>query len=137
MHLIAYTSEYTGNDLKSDLKQIVAAAKTNNLTTNVTGVMFSHNHRFLQFIEGQEASVRGLMARIQQDSRHQNIVVLFDEPIPDRGFGNWNMDHFDVEPGQPVEVESLELIRDACRKNFKTRTETLVGIYRGFIETGV
>ena len=47
------------------------------------------------------------------------------------------MDHFDVEPGQPVEVESLELIRDACRKNFKTRTETLVGIYRGFIETGV
>lgn len=69
------------------------------------------------------------MTRIQRNSRHQNIVVLFDEPIPDRGFGDWNMDHFDVESGQPVDVESLKLIRDACRRSFKTRTEKLAGIY--------
>lgn len=137
MHLIVYTSEYTGDEMQADVKQIVAASRRNNAQAGVTGVMFSHDSRFLQFIEGAEADIRQLMSRIQLDPRHSNIQMLFDEPIPERGFGSWNMDHFEIQSGSHLELKSLELISEACRANFQTRTDTIVGIFKGFVASEV
>lgn len=135
MHLIAYTSEYVGSDLQSDLKQIVAASQQNNPRTGITGVMFSHSNRFLQFLEGPHTDVQQLMNRIDQDPRHTKLHILFDEAIPERGFAKWNMDHFAIAPGNTLELDSLKLIRDACKANLQTRTDTLVGLFKGFIDS--
>ena len=96
--------------------------------------MFYQNGRFLQFIEGPEKSARALFSRISRDPRHGTIEILFDEPISERGFGNWAMDSFDLTREEVVDLELLKMIRDAYQRNFVTHTDTLVGIYKGFVE---
>jgi hypothetical protein len=70
------------------------------------------------------------------DERHTEIRSLFDEPIQSRGFADWSMDYFDVTRDEAINLSCLERIRDVYRSNFVARTNTLVGIYKGFIEQG-
>lgn len=130
MHLIAYVSDYVGNDAESDVIEIVATSQKNNPLHEITGVMFHGNNRFLQFLEGDVSVVKELMRRIAADTRHTNITLLFDEPIAGRGLPDWNMDCFDSDKN--LDIDFLQKIRDGYKKTFKTQTNVLVGIYKGF-----
>ena len=136
IHLLVYTSEYTGSDeqIDADIADILAAARRNNVRNGITGVLFHHNRRFLQFIEGPKHSINLLLEKIGKDPRHSSVELLFDEIISERGFGDWSMDSFNLQASQALDTDLLKMIRDAYRRNFITRTHTLVGIYKGFIE---
>lgn len=136
VHLLVYTSEYTGaaEQLDADIADILYAARRNNARNGITGVLFHHNRRFLQFIEGPEHSVQVLLDKIGKDPRHRSVELLFDEVISGRGFSNWAMDSFNLQAGQTLDSDLLRMIRDAYRRNFTTQTHTLVGIYKGFVE---
>jgi len=135
LHLIVYTSLYSGSsyDRERDLDSIVAASQRNNPAADITGVMFFQGGRFLQFIEGEESSLRNLVARIEADPRHDEINYLFDEPLPARGFPQWSMDFFDLSRGHALSTGMMEKIRDGYKSNFLTQTQTLVEIFKGFI----
>ena len=136
MHLIAYTSEYTGclADIRTSLNDIVEVSRRNNLAAGVTGVMFQHGLRFLQFLEGEEETVRNLLARISADHRHTNVVVLFDEPIDERGFAAWSMDCFVISSDTDLTLEFLQLVSSTYRRNLKTQTASVVEIFKGFVQ---
>ena len=138
MHLIVYTSVYSGlsENLNRDVYAILTVSRRNNFSAGITGVIFCHDGRFLQFLEGEEKSLRQLMDRVTADERHTEIRSLFDEPIQSRGFADWSMDYFDVTRDEAISLSCLERIRDVYRSNFVARTNTLVGIYKGFIEQG-
>jgi hypothetical protein len=136
IHLIVYTSEYTGqpDTFGRDLQAIVASAKRNNRVHNITGAIFVHDGRFLEFLEGTETELRSLLKRISADTRHHNMKILFDDPISERGFGRWQLDSFNLSSGRSLQLDALEMIRDAYRRNFTTCSSLIVGIYKAFLE---
>lgn len=48
---------------------------------------------FLQAFEGATLSVEATVARIMEDDRHHDIVLLNNERIAERQFGGWSMAH--------------------------------------------
>lgn len=55
-----------------------------NLTLDITGMLLHVDNIFLHYLEGPEASFRGLLARLSQDPRHQGMGFWFIEPTAER-----------------------------------------------------
>ena len=134
MHLIAYTSTFTGPDesLQSTIEEIVGNAKEYNPTIDVTGVMFVHKRRILQILEGEHSAVSGLMEKIARDPRHSQIHTLFDEPVTERGLSGWSMELIDLDDNQQMELHDLKVITEAYKKVLKAETAAVVDLYKTF-----
>lgn len=136
MHLIVYTSEYTGKADEAPvlIGDIVRTSKQNNPEHDITGVLFYQNGQFLQVIEGEEADLRTLMANIEADKRHKNITMLFDEPILRRGFEQWNMDVFNLDAAQTLDLDEMIKISDAIKATIIPRADHLVELIETFLQ---
>ena len=132
MYLIVYTSELSKPDVDIDtaLKDIVEIAKVKNTEANITGLLFYHNSRFLQFIEGSKDELEKLMLRISADSRHTNIVRIVDEPVYVRSFSGWAMDSFNLNSDDVLSVEELNAVRDVYKKNVNVISNVLAMFYK-------
>jgi Sensors of blue-light using FAD len=86
-----------------DIQNILASAQKHNSANNVTGVLVSDGKRFLQILEGDEASVIGTYLRISNDSRHRMVESLGFISIETRHFPAWKM-QFGVIPETKIPV---------------------------------
>lgn len=68
------------------LDGIVIPSIRRNEAEDITGCLWFGKGHFLQVIEGPEAAVRALYARIERDQRHRNVRLLLVRPITDRQF---------------------------------------------------
>lgn len=137
MHLIVYTSDYTGadSDLHDDVGAILRNAHINNAAADITGVFFHCGRRFLQFIEGAEDDIHGLMRRIKSDRRHTNIEILIDESVSERAFPAWSMDYSELESSVDIDSDQLRKIIAAYRQNLQSVSE-LASVVRSIIRDG-
>jgi hypothetical protein len=135
MHFIVYTSEYTGRkeDIDLVLDDIVKTSKINNPTHGITGLLFYHNQRFIQVLEGERDALEELMSIIEQDNRHKNIERILDQPIKKRGFTDWNMDSCNLSADQDIDPEELIRIRDAYKKHLLVDSKLLVEFYKAML----
>ncbi len=76
---------------KSKLYRILMEARSSNQRNQITGVLVFAEGRFLQVIEGDEASVANIMTRISLDPRHEDVRILHEGVIESRSFPNWLM----------------------------------------------
>lgn len=89
-HLIYISSAVTEpND--TELDAILESAVRHNKQQNITGMLLYAGGKFLQIIEGEKTDIDEAFNRIEQDSRHQNIIVLERAEIPMRSFEQWHM----------------------------------------------
>lgn len=94
LHRVIYASRWSnvlGEDSEAALHRIVATSIGNNRTRDITGLLVAHEGWFLQTIEGPEAPVTDLMARIVKDPRHRGLRILSEGPVDGRLFQDWNM----------------------------------------------
>jgi Sensors of blue-light using FAD len=92
MHQIVYTSSAKQEFSAADLKKLLIAARMRNKAVGVTGMLVFHDGAFLQALEGEKRAVNEIFARIQNDPRHGDLVVLHRGPGPEpRVFGEWSM----------------------------------------------
>jgi len=92
MHQIVYTSGAKQEFSAADLKKLLVAARMRNKAVGVTGMLVFHDGAFLQALEGEKLAVNEIFARIQNDPRHGDLVVLHRGPGPEqRVFGEWSM----------------------------------------------
>lgn len=93
LHRVIYVSEAVGAVGSSllGLVEILGVSERNNRRDHLTGILLSHNGRFLQAIEGARVDLDRLMDRLRRDGRHTNIRVLSDQPTSHRLFGHWAM----------------------------------------------
>jgi len=92
MHQIVYTSSAKQEFSAADLKKLLVAARMRNKAVGVTGMLVFHDGAFLQALEGEKRAVNEIFARIQNDPRHGDLVVLHRGPGPEqRVFGEWSM----------------------------------------------
>lgn len=94
---LAYASEATfkpaadHSGVEPHVARILLASRRNNARQAVVGGLYYGNHRFFQYLEGEEDQVRAVYDRIRQDERHRHIKTLLDEPLQQRTFENWSM----------------------------------------------
>jgi hypothetical protein len=78
--------------LTTDIIQgILDSSRRFNLKNNITGMMCEGNERFIQYLEGERHVVNELYARIMKDVRHEKLVLLEYNQLPERAYADWSM----------------------------------------------
>lgn len=122
VHLI-YASVATRPLDSAELVELLENARTANAEIDVTGLLLYESGSFFQVIEGPEDVVLTIFARIQYDSRHQQIVKIIAEPIERRDFGDWTMAFAGPTREELSRIEGLN--------DFFTRGEMFASLGRG------
>jgi Sensors of blue-light using FAD len=82
------------------LGEIFSVARPNNKRQQITGALLLTDDWFVQALEGEETAVRGLLAHIEQDPRHDSVRLLEAGDVPARVFSRWAMAKV-AEDGEP------------------------------------
>lgn len=88
---VVYASAATVPFSEDDLGALLAHSRRANRDRDVTGLLVHAEGQFMQVLEGPEARVRPLLARIAADPRHTGVWVLAEERIGERRFADWAM----------------------------------------------
>ena len=88
---LAYASRPVRKMTHTSVVSLTDAAAVSNRRRRVSGVLFSGEGVFLQWLEGPAADVCGLMSQISQDNRHTDVTVLSAGWMPKRRFARWPM----------------------------------------------
>jgi hypothetical protein len=74
-----------------DLPDITSNSAAQNMAAGVTGLLAYNGQNFMQLLEGESDAVDATMARIAQDKRHENIVIIRTEDRETRECPYWGM----------------------------------------------
>lgn len=77
--------------VKKGLGVLFGAARSSNKRQHVTGALLLADDHFVQVLEGDEALVRALYARISRDPRHDAVTLLESGTVGERVFSRWSM----------------------------------------------
>jgi Sensors of blue-light using FAD len=97
---IIYSSEAATPMQADDLQELLDHARQSNAAKGITGALIYTEGIFLQILEGDKVLLQDLMARIQRDVRHENVVVLRASEVPAAIFGSWKMAYVSATPKQ-------------------------------------
>ena len=96
MFSLVYVSTAAERVSKAELLDILARSRAANAEAGITGMLLYKDGSFMQVLEGEEAAVRDLYARIRRDPRHLGIVTLVEGEREERSFGDWSMGFQDL-----------------------------------------
>ena len=85
---LIYTSEMTGT---MDFMDILEVSRARNERDGITGVLLFCNNNVVQCLEGSREAVNKTYARIVQDKRHQNPLLVDYRMLSTRSFSGWSM----------------------------------------------
>ena len=92
--LVYYSRNQIGDDgaaFSSNVDEILAKSRVNNLRDEITGALLFNAGCFAQVLEGPLERVEAAFERIQQDDRHGEVSLLALDPVADRSFPDWAM----------------------------------------------
>jgi hypothetical protein len=76
---------------ETGLLEILRQARAHNVSQGITGALMLYNNWFAQVLEGPQAAVEALYARIKADPRHNAVRVSEAGPVAHPVFGKWAM----------------------------------------------
>ncbi|MDQ3080350.1 MAG: BLUF domain-containing protein [Pseudomonadota bacterium] len=100
LRILTYTSWARAGIRPDEVDAILASAKTNNPLDGITGVLIFNGTAFMQILEGSEAAIESLRARLESDPRHSNMSVRDTRLIEARTFPFWSMAYLRLESGE-------------------------------------
>lgn len=86
-----YVSTIHADMTVNAMTRLVAGSQRRNRQLDLTGALLKCDGHFAQVLEGREAEVSGMMARIAQDRRHSELHVHNCGSITRRLFADWDM----------------------------------------------
>ena len=104
MYMSTATEEFTNKELDELLEKSIK----NNSELNVTGLLVVKGRTFIQCLEGSKESVTKIFEKIQNDTRHKDIIELIEENSDKRIFPNWNMGFKNIRNLTNIESEKLK-----------------------------
>jgi hypothetical protein len=110
---VLYRSRATHTPTEADLQALLDWSRAYNAQQQITGLLLYSDGRYVQLVEGPEAAVRTLYARIQQDLRHTQVVTVSEGPGPQRWFADWQMAFGHVEA--PELHQTLQAVETQTR----------------------
>jgi hypothetical protein len=115
IHLI-YISTANKPYESAELDSILESAVRYNTVHDVTGMLLYVGGSFMQVLEGEESSVDAAFARIRSDSRHDGILLIQRESIPQRSFDRWSMGFRRIGP---ADADAHPAFAPFFKRNFK------------------
>jgi hypothetical protein len=112
MFYLVYVSEAAESISREDLLDILAKSRRANAETGITGMLLYKDGHFMQALEGEEATVRDLYARIRRDPRHLRIATLVEGRRDERIFGDWSMGFQDLSAPEARQVSGYSEFLD-------------------------
>lgn len=94
---LAYRSRAVRPMTLAALTDLLGQARVINAGCQLTGMLLYRDRTFLQVLEGDADSVRGIYARIRRDPRHARVTTLYVQAIERRDFGDWQMAFHNLE----------------------------------------
>jgi CheY-like chemotaxis protein len=91
LHYLVYQSYATLPFGDQELAKLLTQSRAFNAAHNLTGVLLYSEGHIVQVLEGSEANVQAVFARIVQDPRHGGIIKLADGVATQRLFTQWSM----------------------------------------------
>ena len=91
VQLLYRSRSLIGSGSVLQLSGILAEARPANARDDITGALTAVDGVFVQVIEGREAGIDALMARLARDSRHTDVEVLERRRVERRAFSDWDM----------------------------------------------
>ena len=116
---------------RTALGEVFSQARSNNKHRDITGALLVSGACFVQTLEGDEATVRRLFARIETDPRHQDVAVLEAGTVEGRVFSRWAMAKVadDGEPDIPL-IKNKKGITAAASRPLTPEQERLLQVMR-------
>lgn len=91
VYQLVYVSAAQDGSVNTTIEDILEKSRENNERTQITGMLMAHDGNFFQVLEGDEAAVAACYARIQQDERHKDPIILMTKHVDTRSFPQWSM----------------------------------------------
>ncbi|MCL6218100.1 BLUF domain-containing protein [Zunongwangia pacifica] len=83
---ICYVSTASPDMEEKDIDNILSYTENWNMDHNITGILLCSEGNFFQVIEGESAIIQELFANIAKDSRHRNLIKIFNKEIKNTTF---------------------------------------------------
>jgi EAL domain-containing protein (putative c-di-GMP-specific phosphodiesterase class I) len=107
IHLI-YSSAAAHDFSTNDLTALLEKSKINNNGLGVTGMLLYTDNSFFQILEGERDTVQQLFFdKISKDMRHTKVVMIVNEAIAKRSFGDWSMGYASISPEEVGQIVGL------------------------------
>lgn len=74
-----------------DIDNVITASRRNNVTQDVTGLLYFDGEYFVQALEGRRSRVTRTYNRIVNDQRHRNLYLVSCGDVRERLFSGWSM----------------------------------------------
>ena len=97
MKRVIYTSTANVPLNRDIIAEILDVSHQNNDAYDVTGVLLCGGGHFIQVLEGEDDTVDKLCMAIEQDRRHRDFDIIFDEPIDERALSKWTMAYSELD----------------------------------------
>ena len=108
LYTFVYCSRATEGVDDAEVGRIVEAAQRRNIARGITGVLVFGNGVFFQLLEGPAVQIQKLIANIQCDPRHCDVVSLdWSEERRERLYPNWEMERVEADDIREVLNDAL------------------------------
>lgn len=112
LYSLVYSSNATKDYDRDDLLTLLLQSRNRNQRLEITGMLLYMESRFIQVLEGDEATVLSLYSDIQEDPRHFNVTVLVQNNIDKRMFPDWTMGYKNIDLEHYRNIPGLNLFLD-------------------------
>ena len=111
---LLYASNATERVSEAVLDALLTECRRRNPQIDITGILLYQDGNFIQVLEGEQAAVMQLFAKIERDPRHHGMLVLSERDIEQRSFPGWSMGFRRLQSGADQATEDVfQLTRDA------------------------
>lgn len=97
---LIYTSWARPDIRQHEVDAILSSARVNNPLDGISGLLIFNGIAFMQILEGSEAAVDRLAARLASDPRHSNMSIRDERTIEARTFPDWSMAYLILKNGE-------------------------------------
>jgi hypothetical protein len=118
---LCYASTTTREMQRAELLELLTYARKHNASIGVTGLLLFQGRHFLQVLEGDAETVRGLFKHICADPRHDNIALLFEELVSERQYRDWSMGFQALDGSEWMEFPN----DDGSEKDLRSMAEAM------------
>ena len=86
----------------------------------------------MQLLEGSKPAVLSLFAKIKDDPRHRDVVVLLESETPNRDFQQWSMGFKKVDSNTSREVPAYKAFDHLTLNQFLANPLKSLGLLLAF-----
>jgi hypothetical protein len=118
IHQLVYISAAEHAFTELELEQLLAKARENNTSLDISGMLLFHEGSFIQALEGDKEKVNQLYNKIAKDDRHTETRVLYRGDQEERNFDSWSMGFYRSNQSSAENLEGFhEFLKSGFRNN--------------------